>query len=193
VLRATTAYTAISAGFGAATLSLLPLYATQIGLLPAALGLALAAGGIGGVLGASIAGALTRWLRSGAVVVASAVIISAAQWLVPAAAVVPGLAVVVLAVSRFALGLALATSTTHLTSIQQGLTPDALQGRMYATVRFIANGSVALGAVAGGLAGEAVGLWHTMVLAAVGATIGVLWLLSSSIWTAENVSQPAPD
>jgi predicted MFS family arabinose efflux permease len=181
-IRATAGYSATSAGCAAATLSILPLYATDLGLAPAALGLVLAAGGVGGIVGALVSGGSARRLGTISVVATAAIALATTQWLVPLAGSFPALATPLLAASRFVLGLALVVYAAHATGIQQSLTPDVLQGRMYSTIRFVANGTVALGAVLGGLAGQALGLWPATALAAAGATLSLLWLILSPVW-----------
>jgi predicted MFS family arabinose efflux permease len=190
-IRATAGYAATSAACAAATLSILPLYATDLGLTPAALGLVLAAGGVGGIVGAMVSGAGARRLGTIPIVAAAALALAASQWLVPLAGSSPALATPALALSRFVLGLGLVVYAAHATGIQQALTPGDLQGRMYATVRFVANGSVALGAVLGGLAGQALGLWPATALAAAGATLSLLWLVFSPVWWGKTGSPSA--
>ena len=46
----------------------------------------------------------------------------------------------------------------NFAALRQGLTPDRLRGRVHATVRVFTTGLVPLGAFAGGLLGEAIGL-----------------------------------
>lgn len=182
-VRATAAYTASGIGFGAATLAILPLYAIELGLSPSALGIALAAGGLGGIVGAAFFGGAARRLTAGPAMLVSAIAIAVAQWLLPAAGSFSILAFPAIALSRFLGGLALVVYTSQMNSIQQTLTPDARQGRMFATVRVARYASAALGALLGGLIAESLGLWQANAFAAVGATISVLWLLSPALWT----------
>jgi MFS family permease len=107
----------------------------------------------------------------------SAIAIAASHWLMPLAGSLPPLALPLLVASRLAFGSALVVSMVHGRAIQQALTPDALQGRMYATARLLATGGFALGSLAGGLIGETAGLWPATVAAAAGVTLSVCWLV----------------
>ena len=49
-------------------------------------------------------------------------------------------------------------------SLRQAITPDRLQGRMNASMRFIVWGTIPIGALMGGALGDAIGLWPTLWL-----------------------------
>jgi MFS family permease len=182
-IRAVAAYTATSAGFGAAALSIFPLYSTQLGLSPSELGFVLAVGGIGGVLGIGISLALSRRVGAGPIVLGSAVAIAASHWLLPLAGSLVEWALPLLVMSRLASGAAVVTSIVHGRAIQQALTPDALQGRMFTTARLLITGCAALGAFAGGLIGQIAGLQPAMFIAAAGVSLSLWWLIFPPVWT----------
>ena len=58
---------------------------------------------------------------------------------------------------------------------------DRLQGRVNATMRFIAGGALPIGALIGGAIGGVIGLPLTLVAAELGMLLAVLWLLLSPI------------
>ncbi|MDT7544407.1 MAG: hypothetical protein QOE99_517, partial [Actinomycetota bacterium] len=60
--------------------------------------------------------------------------------------------------------------------------PPALQGRMNASVRFIVWGTMPLGALAGGALGTLIGVRPTLVVAAVGGCLSVLWVVFSPLF-----------
>lgn len=64
-------------------------------------------------------------------------------------------------------------------SLRQAITPMMLQGRVNATFSFLVSGMLPLGALAGGALGELLGLRRTIILAAVGSLLSVLWVLFS--------------
>ena len=68
-------------------------------------------------------------------------------------------------------------------SVRQALTPDRLRGRVNATMRFIAGGMLPIGALIGGALGTMLGLPATLVVAAFGMLLAVLWLYLSSVRT----------
>jgi hypothetical protein len=61
-------------------------------------------------------------------------------------------------------------------SLRQSITPARLQGRMNTTMRSLNWGSVAFGALAGGVLGESMGIRATQVCAA-------LWMIGACSWT----------
>jgi predicted MFS family arabinose efflux permease len=75
-------------------------------------------------------------------------------------------------------------------SLRQAITPDRLQGRMNASVRFIVWGTIPIGALLGGALGEALGLWPTIALASIGVLLAPLWMIFSDVRHLKE--QPAP-
>lgn len=86
----------------------------------------------------------------------------------------------VLFVAQFCYGLGQTAFNISQVSLRQQITPDHMQGRMNATMRFVAAGLTALGGLLGGVLGLAIGLQWTLVLAAVGELLASAWLLMPS-------------
>jgi MFS family permease len=157
------------------------LYLTrELGISPAAIGLIYAFGGVGGVLGASIADRLTRFLGTGPAAVWSQLCHGLCMTALPFVALfrptVP-LLTIVHAVWGF-------TSATYLVpamSLRQAITPDHLQGRITASQRVLTFGVSPLGFLIGGFLGEWIGLWPTLLLAGVGLIFSNLWLSLSPL------------
>jgi len=132
-------------------------------LSPAAIGLALGLGNVGLVLGALTSAPLARRFGIGPVLVLGAtgqVLGLAVLAFVPA-----GDAAVPLVVA----GQVLLTTTilwfnVQSVSLRQTLTPASVLGRVNAAVRLVGFGTIPLGAAAGGLLGEAMGLREAMVV-----------------------------
>jgi MFS family permease len=61
------------------------------------------------------------------------------------------------------------------------VTPDDMRGRTAGAFSTINYGSRPVGAIVGGLLGTAIGLRSTLLIAAVGGTLAVCWLLRSPI------------
>ena len=68
-------------------------------------------------------------------------------------------------------------------SLRQAITPNRLQGRMNATMRFLVWGTIPIGSLLGGILGEAIGLRPTLVVAALGSQLAFLWLTLSPVRT----------
>ncbi|MDQ2585714.1 MFS transporter [Saccharothrix yanglingensis] len=66
-------------------------------------------------------------------------------------------------------------------SLRQSLCPPGLQGRMNATVRFLAWGASPLGALAGGALAGWIGVRDTLWVASAGMALSVLWVLLSPL------------
>jgi predicted MFS family arabinose efflux permease len=66
-------------------------------------------------------------------------------------------------------------------SLRQSVTPDHLQGRMSATMRFVIFGVIPLGAMLGGYLGETIGLRATLFVGAAGGLLAPLWVLLSPV------------
>lgn len=73
-------------------------------------------------------------------------------------------------------GFTAAISSVIVLTVRQIRVPDALRGRVNATTRAISYGSITLGAAAGGLAGQLLGV-------RLGLAVGCFGVLTSLIWT----------
>jgi MFS family permease len=158
------------------------LYLTeQLGVPPVGLGLIYAGGSAGALLGSAAAGGLTRRFGLGPVVVGAAVLSGAGVALIPLAGSAPGGAPAGQAGARFLLGLSDAVFVVATVSVRQAITPPRLQGRVNATVRFLGDGPAPLGALLGGVLGEALGLRPTLLVGALGGLLPVVWLWRSPL------------
>jgi MFS family permease len=145
-------------------------------LSAATLGLALAAAGVGALVGASLAVGLGERLGAGRVVIAARVGTGLA-WVLMAAAPLAlpdgpttgswggGPAWVVFALGQLLLGLCMGSENANEMAYQQTATPDRLQGRMAATKRSINRAMIVVAAPLGGLLGDAAGFGTALALA----------------------------
>lgn len=159
------------------------LYLTrQLALSPGMLGLIFAAANVGFLVGAFLPERLARRLGSGRAMIAGIAILGCGD-LVYALMAGPTIAVVVmLAVAQFGFGLGYTIFNVVHVSLRQALTPDAMQGRMHASMVCLIRGIAPLGALAGGLMGEWVGLRETLLVASVGELLAILWIWASPLW-----------
>jgi predicted MFS family arabinose efflux permease len=159
----------------------------ELGLPPAVLGLVYTAGGVAFTVGALLAPMVARRIGIGPAIVWGAGVSDASFLLLPLTAAWPDASAVILT-----LALVVGTLTGPITAIsqltlRQALTPDRLQGRVNATMRTIAQGAGPLGALAGGLLGEVVGLWPSMLIGVVGIQLGFVILLLSPLRRMDTV------
>jgi MFS family permease len=178
-------------------LALVQLYAlSELDLTPAVLGGVLAVGGLGVLPGAALARSVALRLGVGTTL-AGATLLDAFAILLMALAGGPlAPPAVLLAAGLFAHGLAIPLFDVNQVSLRQALTPERLQGRMNATMKFLIMGAAPLGAFTGGLLAEQIGLRPTLLVAAVGAALASFWVLFSSLRALreppERVQEPAP-
>jgi MFS family permease len=79
-------------------------------------------------------------------------------------------------------------------SLRQAITPERLHGRMNATMKFLVMGFTPVGAVIGGLLGQAIGLRATILLAAAGACLAALPVALSPLRRVREMPrEPDPD
>jgi predicted MFS family arabinose efflux permease len=169
--------------------ALFVLYAVDtLRLSPAEIGLTFAAAGPGSLLAATAVGRLGRGLGIGTTIWSMQVLTGVARLLIPLAAVLPGGALLALAVSNFLLGFARTAFNVTQVSLRVGITPDRLQGRMNATMRFVMWSVTPFGALAGGLlAATALGLTGTLWLAGVGVLAAFVPFLAPPIRTVREL------
>jgi predicted MFS family arabinose efflux permease len=152
---------------------------TQLKLSSAGVGIALAASGLGSVVGALTAG----WWMAKVGQVRAIWLIPVVTWpfhlLFPLAQ--PGLSsfIGVAGAAIFCYG-AVVYNVASVTFRQQ-VCPDRLLGRMNASVRFLVWGIMPIGALGGGIFAEWVGVRVALLVATVGILLGILWLLASPI------------
>jgi len=90
-------------------------------------------------------------------------------------------AAVPIAASLFVTGYAGVAYNVNQVSYRQALVKRELLGRMNATMRFIVTGSVPIGALIGGVLGQAFGYREAIGLSVIGVSLAFLWVLFSPI------------
>jgi MFS family permease len=145
------------------------LLARDLGLTPLVIGLVLAVGSCGALVGALSARAIGARLGQGPAIWLSLAITAPFGLLVPLASRGWGLwaTTVGWAVTSFGV----VVYNVVQVSLRQSLTPERLLGRMNATMRTLAWGPLPLGGAVAGLLGQVIGVRPTMWLAAVGTTV----------------------
>jgi predicted MFS family arabinose efflux permease len=89
--------------------------------------------------------------------------------------------VALLIAARFLLSVWVPIYSVPALSLRQAITPNHLQGRVTATMRFIGWGTLPLGSLIGGALGGAIGLRATIGLAVVGTLVAVTWFVLSPV------------
>jgi MFS family permease len=168
--------------FENARYAVLVLYMTDdLGLKPGAIGLVLGAGSVGYFLGAFLPGWTANRFGLGRTIVGSMVVIWLGELLFPLAAGPDRVAAPILVAALFVTGLAGPSYDVNQFSLRQAITPDAILGRVNASMRVVIRGAVPIGALLGGLIGELFGLRAVMVFGAFGGLSSLLWLWRSPV------------
>jgi MFS family permease len=169
------------------------IYATRdLGASPAVIGVAFAAGGVGGLLGALLAARTASRFGLGSTLVGASLAYGIGFW--PVAAATPSWPALVvaatLAAAHFLRAVSLATLSVNFTAVQQALVPDRLRGRVAAAMHVIVFSTLPVGSLVGGLLGEWLGLQATLVVGALGGLVGFLWTVLSPMRAMREL--PAP-
>ena len=157
----------------------------ELGLSPELIGLTIAIGSIGTVIGAASAEVIGRRLGVGRALIGAFVVSSASTFLI---AVAPrDAAIPYLIVSGLLQGPAVMVVNVNALSLRQAVTPDHLLGRVNATGRWIAWSAIPLGAVVGGILATTIGLRPTIAASAFLGLFAVVWLIASPLRTLREI------
>jgi MFS family permease len=154
---------------------------SELHIEPILLGFILSAGSVGGLIGAVLAERVTRRFGFGFTIVATTLIGGISSLLIPLATNPLTLAIPLLIASRFLYGLVNPIYHVSQISVRQAITPNRLQGRVNASMRFLAGGVIPIGAFVGGLLGSTLGLRATMLVGAMGMLMSFLWVFFSPV------------
>jgi len=103
-------------------------------------------------------------------------------------------AMVLLIASWFGHGYGISIWNVNTITMRQALTPPRVLARMNATYRMLLFGALPVGAIAGGLLGDTMGLWSAMVVSVLVLTAPMIWIFFSPIFRlTEMPSRPRSD
>jgi MFS family permease len=194
-LRANVGFSAIYNPFAQWITLLLTLYAVQdLGLGAAQIGLIFSAGAVGALVGAAATSRLSARAGIGTILVGCATVECVALLAIPLvdASWNTAWAVAALAAALAINGAGTALSSVLLITIRQLRTPDELLGRVNATMRCITYGTVPLGALAGGLVGERLGVRTGLVIGAVLCLSTIVWVAISPLRRVKRLEDLTP-
>jgi MFS family permease len=182
VLRASLGCTTTINFFTFIAQALLILYASRtLGLSDAVIGLALGVGAAGGLIGAVVAPRIARVIGIGRTIMVGAVLFPAPIAIAAAANGTPLTNAIVLSSAELLSSVGVMLFDINQNAVITAVTPDDMRGRTAGAFSTINYGSRPVGAIVGGLLGTAIGLRPTLLIAAVGGTLAVCWLLRSPI------------
>jgi len=143
------------------------------------IGAIFAVGALGAVAGAVFSSRIVSALGLGRTIIVSAFLGGVPSMLIVLA--YPSNALLVLMPIWFATGFTGVIYNVNQVSLRQAITPDRLQGKMNATMRFIVWGVYPIGGIIGGLLGVTVGLRMTILIAGIGMLASVIWVVLSPV------------
>jgi MFS family permease len=182
ILRAFAATSVICNFFVDVHLAVFVLYAVrELEFSPMIIGGMYAAGSAGGLLGSVFADRLVKRLGLGRVIVGAQVFVTLAMLAIPLSGSRPGISIAVIALAEAVWGFSVVVYVVNTVSLRQGITPDRLQGRAAASLRFVTWGVAPLGFLLGGALGEWIGLRAALLIAVFGPALSVIWLLLSPV------------
>jgi MFS family permease len=144
----------------------------ELRLSPSVLGLFLASGGVGTLLGSLVARRLAGAVGAGRLSLLGAVVAAPCGFGMPFVA--PGAPMWVAGAGWVVVTAVVGSNNVVLVSFRQSVTPDRMLGRMTASFRFLLMGALAVGAAAAGAIGESVS--PRAALAAGAAAIALVWV-----------------
>jgi predicted MFS family arabinose efflux permease len=173
LLRSVTVFLAIGVIFPLYLLNAL----TVIHMSPFALGVAIALGGVGSLAGASVAPRLSTRHGIGPTFFATAVLIGAAQLLLPLSSALPRIGFACLCAQQLFGDFVWTVYVVNETSLRQLLAPQHAIGRVNAAMQLASRGILPFGALLGGFLGERIGVGPTLFVGAAGVLASSLWLV----------------
>jgi MFS family permease len=181
-LRPIAGCTATSNLFGAAMFAVWPvLIWNELQLPPAFYGSMMGLASIGFLVGAALAGPLSRRSGFGPTIVLSAAASCPAFLLMAFTPRELAWAAVTLFAGWSVAGFSQVVYNVTQISLRQGITPLEMQSRMNATMRFIVWGTIPIGSVLGGLLATALPIRTAVAAAAAGSFLAVGWVLFSPV------------
>lgn len=162
-----------------------------LGLSPAALGVTIAVGGVGALLGAMVASRATKVLGIGPAIIVCGLVSAASAFLIPLAPAHPvwGMAFMMGAqLLGDAFGVA---AIIPATTLQQTVIVQRALGRVGAIFHVARGGTAVLGALLGGWLASVIGVRETLFIACAGGVIGPLIVMASPLRSLRTVSPPA--
>jgi MFS family permease len=192
LLRNIAATTGLSNFFSNVVYSILILYLVrELSFTPELIGLAFSVGSVGFLVGALTANRAAGRFGVGPTIVGSALTFGPGALLIAIAP--PNLAVPLVAASVFIAGLGGAIYNINQVSLRQAITPERMQGRMNATMRFIVWGTIPVGSTIGGLLGGVIGLHETIWIGAIGGIFVFLPVLLSPVRSLRTIPEADPE
>ncbi|HET7676569.1 MAG TPA: MFS transporter, partial [Candidatus Limnocylindrales bacterium] len=191
-LRNIAACTGTSNFFSNVIFSILLVYLVrELGMSPATIGIVFGVGALGFLVGALSGSRIAARLGVGRTILAAAVVFSAGPLLL---AIAPRQGAEAFLMAAMAItGFAGTVYNINQVSLRQAITPQRMQGRMNATMRFIVWGTIPLGSLAGGVIGTLASLPAAIWVGALGGLLAFVPILLSPVPGIQRIPDAGPD
>jgi MFS family permease len=196
-LRAIAACTGTSNLFGNIGFAIILLYVVTavadggLGLSAQEIGIVLSVGSIGALVGAVTANMIGKRIGVGPTIVLTAFTFGLPMLIIAVAT--PSVAIAYGSVAMFVATFGSVVYNINQVSFRQAITPERMQGRMNATMRFIVWGTIPLGNIIGGILGSTIGLHATIWVSGALSFIPFLPVLFSPVRTIREMPAPIID
>jgi MFS family permease len=179
--------------FGNVGSAVLLVYAVRVlDLRPAVIGLAFTIGNVGALVAAFTSGRISTRLGVGRTIVTSS-IIGGPMFLVVAFAPHGNAALAVIGPAVAVGSFTTVVYNVTQVSLRQTITPERIQGRMNAVMRFLVWGTIPLGNLIGGALGTWVGLQETLIIGGIGSCLPFLAVLFSPVRAIREMPEPVDE
>ena len=190
-LRSIAACTGTSNLFNSLLFAIFVLYAGRnLHLSAVEVGAVFGVGSIGSIAGALFVNRLQKAIGVGPAIVVPAIAFSAAGIAFPLAPHAFPLPVLMAGQLLFGFG-SVAYNITQV-SLRQAITPERLQGRMNAAMRWVVWGTIPIGSLLGGAIGQTIGLRTALWVGAIGGLPTFLFVLLSPVRAIRTMPEPEP-
>jgi len=153
----------------------------ELHITPASLGFAIAIGGVGAMIGSSLASAAKQRFGLGPTFIGSILGMVTAYSLIPLAhGPAPG-PLVFLMISQLFGDWAYTTYLVNELTLRQRSAPDEMLGRVNAAMQLLTRGVFPIGALIGGFVAQNFGVRTTLAVAVAGVGAASLWLIASPL------------
>jgi MFS family permease len=164
----------------------------DLGLEAATIGIVLGIGNVGAIVAAFTGTRVSRRFGVGPTIVGSSLLIGLAAVITPLAPPGP-LLIPLLILAGLLVGFGIVIYNITQVSFRQAITPERMQGRMNATMRFIVWGTMPIGSLLGGFLATTIGVHETMYLGTLLGTLSFLPVLLSPVRTLQEMPELASD
>ncbi|SCL58351.1 MFS transporter [Micromonospora yangpuensis] len=152
---------------------------------PKTIGVTLAIGGVGGVVGGMVANPMARWLGPARALWAGKLYLGASTLCLPLAE--PGWGIYLVSAALFVTGVVTVSYNVLQIAYRQSICPPELRGRMNASVRWIIRSLVPMGALIAGALAIPLGVRTTLAIAVVGSWLAVMPIVLSPLRLARDL------